>query len=83
MPNISWQMLSNSWQAHLQAVNETDTANKNFNAFINRMSTENSKNKKINAITEDADSILLVVEQKKIKFTHSCKKFAGTRTNPT
>ena len=26
---------------------------------------------------------MLVVEQKKIKFIHSCKKFGGTRTNPT
>ena len=26
---------------------------------------------------------MLVVKQKKIKFIHSCKKFGGTRTNPT
>jgi hypothetical protein len=38
---------------------------------------------KINAITEDPDSIMLVVEQKKIKFIHSCKKFGSTRTNQT
>ncbi len=44
---------------------------------------ENSKIMRINAIMEDPDSIMLVVEQKKIKFIHSCKKFGGTRTNPT
>ena len=83
MPNISWQAPSNSWQAYLGTTNKTDTANKNFNAFIIAMATENSKIEKINAITEDPDSIMLVVEQKKIKFIHSCKKFGGTRTNPT
>ena len=41
-----------------------------------------SKIERINAITEDPESILLVVEGKKIKFIHSCKKFGGTRTNP-
>jgi hypothetical protein len=32
---------------------------------------------------EDPDSIILVDKQEKIKFIHSCKKFGGTRTNPT
>jgi len=41
------------------------------------MATENSKNEKINAIMEDPDSIMLVVEQKKIKFIHSCKNLAA------
>ncbi len=40
------------------------------------------KTEKINAITEDPHSIMLVVEQKKIKFIHSCKKFGSTCTNP-
>jgi hypothetical protein len=47
------------------------------------MATENSKIEMINAITEDPDSIMLVVKQKKIKFIHSCKKFGGTRTDQT
>jgi hypothetical protein len=47
------------------------------------MAMENSRIEKINAITEDPDSIMLVVKQKKIKFIHSCKKFCGTRTNQT
>jgi hypothetical protein len=62
MPNVSWQMPSNSWQAHLQAVNETNATNKNFDAFINAMAVGNSKIEKINAIMEDPDSIMLVVE---------------------
>jgi len=60
-------------------MNETDSANRHFGA----MATENSNIERINAITEDPDSILLVVEGKKIKFIHSCKKFGGTRTNST
>ena len=32
------------------------------------MAIENSKIERINAITEDPDSIILVVKQKKIKF---------------
>jgi hypothetical protein len=64
-------------------MNETDIANKNFDVFIDAMATENSKIEKINAITEDPDSIMLAVEQKKIKFIHSWKKFGSTRTNPT
>ncbi len=47
------------------------------------MAMENSKIERINAITEDPESIVLVDEQKKIKFIHSCKKIGGTRTNPT
>jgi hypothetical protein len=46
------------------------------------MVTGNSKIEKINTITEDPDSIMLVVNQKKIKFIHSCKKFVGIPTNP-
>ena len=83
MPNVSWQTPSNSWQAHLRTMNETDAANRHFGAFIDAMATENSKIERINTITEDPDSIMLVVEGKKIKFIHSCKKFGGTRTNPT
>ncbi len=83
MPNISWKAPNNSWPAHLRTTNETNAANKNFDAFIVAMATENSKIKRINAITEDPDSIMLVVEQKKIKLIHSCKKIEGTRTNPT
>ena len=76
-------MPSNSWQAYLCAMNETDTAKKNFNTFIDAMAIENSKIEKINAITEDPDSIKLVVKQKKIKFIHSCKIFGGICTNQT
>ncbi len=71
MPNVSWQAPSNSWQAHLRTTNETDSANRHFGAFIGAMAMENSKIERINAITEDPDSILLVVEGKKIKFIHS------------
>lgn len=51
-------------------MNETDAANKNFDVFINAMATENPK-------TKDPDSIMLVVQEKKIKFIHSCKKKAA------
>jgi hypothetical protein len=47
------------------------------------MAMENSKIERINVISEDPDSILLEVKGKRIKFIHSCKKFGGTRTNPT
>jgi hypothetical protein len=57
MPNVSWQTPSNSCQAYLRASNETGVANKNFNAFIDAMATESSIIEKINAITEDPDSI--------------------------
>ncbi len=56
-------MPSNSWQAYLGAKNETDAANKNFDVFIDAMATENLKIEKINTITEDPESIMLVVEQ--------------------
>jgi hypothetical protein len=83
MPNISWQTPSNSWQSRLRAADKTDATNKNFNAFIHATATGNSKSEKINVITKEPDSIMLVVKQKKIKFIHSCKKFGGTCTNPT
>jgi hypothetical protein len=43
----------------------------------------NLKIEKINAITEDPDSIMLVVKQKKMKFIDSCDKIGGTHTTPT
>jgi len=82
MLNVSWQTPSNSLQEYLRAMNETDKANKNFGVFINATGTEGLKILKINAITKDPNSIMLV-KQKKIKFIHSCKKFGGTCTNPT
>ena len=78
MQNVSWQMSSNSWQAYFWATNKTDAANKNFSALIDTMVTGNSKIEKINTITEDPDSIMLVVNQKKIKFIHSCKKMSAS-----
>jgi hypothetical protein len=83
MQNVNWQALSKSWHAHIRTTNKTDSANRHFGAFIGAMAMENSKIERINAISEDPDSILLVVEGKRIKFIHSCKKFGGTRTNPT
>ena len=44
---------------------------------------ENLENEKIDAIMEDSNIIMLVIEQKKMKFIHSCKKFGSTHTNPT
>ena len=52
--------LRNSWQAFLCAINEADSTNKNFGAFINAMAEKNSKNDKINALMEDPDSIIMV-----------------------
>ena len=77
-------MPSNSWQAYLCAMNETDTAKKNFNTFIDAMAIENSKIEKINAITEDPDSIVVVANNHRwVNFVHSCKKFGGTCTIST
>jgi hypothetical protein len=72
MPNVNRQALSNSWQAHLRTTNEADSANRYFGVFIGAMAMEISKIERINTITEDPDSILLVVEGKRIKFIHSC-----------
>ena len=76
--------LHNSWKSHLNAVNACDTANRNFDAFVKALGNEKSSNDKINALTEDPDSIVVVADnRRRIKFVHSCKKFGGTRTKPT
>jgi hypothetical protein len=73
--------LRNSWQAHLHSINEADSANKNFGAFISAMAEKNSKNDKITALTEDPNSIIMVADNRnRVEFIHSCKKFGGTRT---
>lgn len=76
--------LHNSWQTHLNAVNACDTANRNFGAFVNALGDDKPSNDKINALTEDPDSIVVVADNhRRVKFVHSCKKFGGTRTKPT
>ena len=76
-------ILHNSWLSHLRDINAADQANRNFNAFINATDVDKQKNDKINAITEDPDSIVLIADNhRRIKFVHSCKKFGGTRINP-
>jgi hypothetical protein len=52
--------LQNSWLAHLHAVNENDTANKNFDAFVNAMEAKNSKNDKIVFLTKTPTALLLL-----------------------
>jgi hypothetical protein len=54
--------LRNSWQAHLCSINEADSANKNFGAFISAMAEKNSKNEKITALTEAPNSIIMVAD---------------------
>jgi hypothetical protein len=74
-------ILHNSWQSHLSAANACDTANRNLGAFAKALSNDKSKNDKINAITEDPDSIVTVAYNRhRVKFVYSCKKFGGTRT---
>ena len=76
-------ILHNSWLSHLRDINAADQANRNFSAFINATDVDKQKNDKINAITEDPDSIVLIADNhRRIKFVHSCKKFGGTRINP-
>jgi hypothetical protein len=73
----------NSWQSHLRSINESDAANRNFGAFVDAFRDTKLSNDMINAITEDPNGIILVVENQKVKFMHSCKKIGGTRTKPT
>jgi hypothetical protein len=77
--------LHNSWQSHLNVVNACDTAvNRNFGAFVKALGNKKLSNDKINALTEDPDSIVVVVDNRRqIKFIHRCKKFGGTCTKPT
>jgi hypothetical protein len=76
-------ILHNSWLSHLRDINAADQANRNFNAFTNATDVDKQKNDKINAISEDPDSIVLIADNhRRIKFVHSCKKFGGTRINP-
>ncbi len=73
--------LRNSWQTHLCSINEANSANKNFGAFISAMAEKNLKNDKITALTEDPDSIIMVADNcNRVNFIHSCKKFGGTCT---
>ena len=77
-------ILHNSWQSHLSAANACDTANRNLGALVKALSNDKSKNDKINAITEDPNSIVVVTDnRRRVKFVHSCKKFGGTRTIST
>ncbi len=79
-------LFQNSLIAHLCVMNKSDTANKNFEAFINPMETTNTKYDKVIALTEDPDSIVVVFvvgNRNKVKFIHNLKKFGSTRNNAT
>ena len=53
-------ILHNSWLLHLQEINAVDLANRNCKAFINATNVKKQKNDKINALSEDPNSIVLV-----------------------
>ena len=75
-------LFQNSLIAHLCVMNKSDTANKNFEAFINPMETTNTKYDKVIALTEDPDSIVVVFvvgNRNKVKFIHNLKKFGVPR----
>jgi hypothetical protein len=54
--------LHNSWQVHLCSMNEADKINMNFNTLINAMENKNSKNDKVNSLTKDPDSNVMVAD---------------------
>ncbi len=62
MPNIIWQMPNNSWLAHLWDANENYATNVNFDASMDPLDAENSKIDKFNAITDNPNSIMLIVD---------------------
>jgi hypothetical protein len=63
--------------------NTTNEANGNFATFIDALNVRNSKNDRINSLTEDANGIVMVLDNSfKVKIIHSCKKIGGTHTNP-
>ena len=77
-------ILHNSWLLHLREINAAELANRNFKAFINATNVKKQKNDNINALSKDPDSIVLVADNhRRIKLVHSCKKFGGTRINPS
>ena len=77
-------ILHNSWQSHLSTANARDAANRNLGAFVKALSNDKLKNDKINALTEDPNSIVIVADNRRwVKFIHSCKKFGGTCTIST
>ena len=77
-------ILHNSWQSHLNAKNSCDAANRNLGAFVKALGNVKTKNDKINALMEDPDSIIVVVNNRcQVKFIHSCKKFDATCTIST
>ncbi len=77
------RMAQNSWQAHLGVANTTNKANGNFATFIDTLNIRNLKNDRINSLTEDANGIVIVLDNSfKVKIIHSCKKISGTCTNP-
>jgi hypothetical protein len=64
--------------------NTTNEANGNFAAFIDALNVRNSKNDKINSLTEDADGIVMVLDDSfKVKIIHSCKKMVALTQIPS
>ena len=77
-------ILHNSWQSHLNAENSCDKANRNLSAFVKALGNDKTKNDKINALTEDPDSIIVVADNcRRVTFIHSCKNFGGICTIST
>ena len=58
-------ILLNSWQSHLNAKNSCDAANRNLGAFVKALGNDKTKNDKINVLTEDPDSIIVVANNRR------------------
>ena len=58
-------ILHNSWQSHLNAKNSCNAANRNLGAFLEALGNDKTKNDKINALTEDPDSIIVVAANRR------------------
>eukprot|EP00957_Ditylum_brightwellii_P197737 15064864-Ditylum_brightwellii.AAC.1 len=77
-------LLQQAWKDVLNSLPKNEQGNQNIAAFSSALKAGLSKEAKLQALTEDIDSVFLVADDEKhVAILHSPKNFGGMRTRPT
>ena len=75
---------SNSWKKFLSSLPGDDGGDRNANAFTAAVHAETEIQKRIQAMVEDPNSVVLVADnEKRFNIIHSAKNLGGRMTRPT
>ena len=77
-------MSSNTWRQHFSNLASNEEGDRNMAAFGLALAAGNNTQAKINSLTEDIDTVLIIADDEGcIQALHGPRNFGGTRTRKT